>query len=213
MISEKALARASGALWHLGLALWLLAPMVLRADDLPPKPPEYFNDYAHVVDPGTVASLNGQLENFERQTSNQIVVAVYPKKQSDDELADYCYRIFQAWGVGQKKLDNGAVLFVFVQDRKSRIQTGYGLEGSLPDITCKRILDDEMAPHFKQGDYAGGFQAAINAMIAATKGEYKGTGRTVSTGRTSKRRTSARSSPCSFSFSLYSLAPFAGEVA
>ena len=57
-----------------------------------------------------------------------------------------------------------------------RIQTGYGLEGALPDITCERILDDVMAPYFKRGDYAGGLRAGVNAMIAATKGEYKGTG-------------------------------------
>jgi uncharacterized protein len=171
--------RAGRASTLLALALCLLFPAALRANDIPPKPSQYFNDYAHVVDAGTAQELNNQLEDFERQTSNQIIVAVYPKMQTDDALDDYCYRVAQAWGVGQKKLSNGAVLFVFVQDHKSNIQTGYGLEGALPDITCVRILDDEMAPHFKQGDYAGGFRAAINAMIAATKGEYKGTGRTV----------------------------------
>ncbi len=154
----------------------------LRANDVPPRPTQYFNDAAHVVDAGTAAEFNAQLAEFERQTSNQIVVAVYPKMQTDDALDDYCYRIFQAWGVGQKKLNNGAVLFVFVQDHKMRIQTGYGLEGALPDVTCVRILDDQMAPYFKRGDYSGGLRAGINAMIAAAKGEYKGTGRTVEEG-------------------------------
>ena len=161
------------------LAICLLMPAALRADDLPPRPSEYFHDEAHVVDAGTAQTFNNQLADFERQTSNQIVVAVYPKLNTSDALDDYCYRAFQAWKVGQAKLNNGAVLFVFVQDHKMRIQTGYGLEGALPDITCVRILDDEMAPYFKRGDYAGGLRAGINAMIAATKGEYKGTGRTV----------------------------------
>jgi uncharacterized protein len=160
------------------LALCLLMPPALRADDIPPRPAQYFTDEAHVVDAATAAAFNTQLAGFERQTSNQILVAVYPSLQSDDALDDYCYRVAQAWGVGQKSLNNGAVLFVFVQDHKMRIETGYGLEGALPDITCVRILDDEMAPYFKQGDYATGLQAGINAIIAAAKGEYKGTGET-----------------------------------
>jgi uncharacterized protein len=161
------------------LALCLLMPALGRAGDIPPIPTQYFNDYAHVVDESTAQQFNQQLEDFERQTSNQILVVVYPKLQTDDALDDYCYRIFQAWGVGQKKLSNGAILFVFVQDHKMRIQTGYGLEGALPDVTCVRILDDEMAPFFKQGDYENGLRAGINAIIAAAKGEYKGTGQTV----------------------------------
>jgi uncharacterized protein len=161
------------------LALCLVAPARLRADDVPAKPAQYFNDYAHVVDAGAAEQLNQQLADFERQTSNQIVVAIYPKLQTDDSLDDYCYRIFQAWGIGQKQKNNGAALFVFVQDHKMRIQTGYGLEGALPDIACQSIMHDQMAPFFKRGDYTGGMRAAVNSMIAATKGEYKGAGRTV----------------------------------
>lgn len=180
MLSGNVLASVAGrACILLTLALCLLMPARSQADDIPAKPAKYFNDYANVVDAGTADALNRKLEDFERQTSNQIVVAIYPKLQTDDSLDDYCYRTFQAWGVGQKKLNNGAVLFLFVQDHKMRIQTGYGLEGALPDITCERIMDDEMAPHFKQGDYAGGLRVGIDSMIAATKGEYKGTGRTV----------------------------------
>jgi uncharacterized protein len=171
-------ARMRRALWLALLAACVLGPGALRADDIPPRPPTYFYDADGVVDAATADELNNELANFERQTSNQIVVAVYPKLNTDDSLDDYCYRVFQAWGVGQKKLNNGAVLFVFVQDHKMRIQTGYGLEGALPDVTCVRILDDTMAPYFKRGDYAGGLRAGIDAMIAATKGEYKGTGRT-----------------------------------
>ena len=146
---------------------------------MPPSPANYFNDYANVTSPATAAQLNRTLEDFEKQTSSQIVVAVYPKMETDSSIEDYTQRIFRTWGVGQRDKNNGAVLFVFVQDHKMRIHTGYGLEGALPDALCKRILDDEIAPYFKRGDYNGGLTAGVTAMIAATKGEYKGTGRTV----------------------------------
>jgi uncharacterized protein len=149
-----------------------------RAGDVPAKPDRYFNDYANVVSASAGEGFNTELEDFERQTSNQILVVVYPKLQTDDSLDDFCYRTFQAWHVGQKKRDNGAVLFVFVDDHKMRIQTGYGLEGALPDVTCARIMDDEIGPYFKLGDYETGLRAGITAMLAATRGEYAGTGET-----------------------------------
>lgn len=182
MLSADAITDRIGRPWFFAalISLALLIPASIRAaSDIPQVPAQYFNDYAGVVDASTAQQLNRQLEDFERQTSNQIVAVIYPKMQTDDALDDYTYRIYQAWGVGQKKLSNGAVLFVFVQDHKMRIETGYGLEGALPDVTCVRILDDEMAPYFKRGDYSGGMRAGVAAMIAAAKGEYKGTGRTV----------------------------------
>jgi uncharacterized protein len=87
-------------------------------------------------------------------------------------------RVAQARGAGQKGKNNGAVLFVFVQDRQMFIQVGYGLEGVLPDGLCRLIVDRELKPRFRQGDYAGGLQAGVAAMIAATRGEYRGSGRT-----------------------------------
>ena len=157
----------------------LCLPAVARAQEvIPPAPPRYFNDYANVVDAGTGQALNDELADFERETSNQIVVAIYPKMQSDSDIADYTFRIADSWHVGQKGKDNGAVLFVFIQDRKLFIQVNYGLEGALPDATCKEIIDQEITPYFKTGDYTGGLRAGINAILAATKGEYKGNGST-----------------------------------
>ena len=148
------------------------------AEVIPPKPPKYFNDFAGVVPAAKAQQFNEQLAGFERATSSQIVVAVFPKLQTDSSLEDYANRVFRAWGVGQKGRNNGAVLFVFIGDRKMRIEVGYGLEGALPDAICKRIIADELVPRFRNRDYAGGLGAAINAMIAATRGEYKGTGKT-----------------------------------
>ena len=132
-----------------------------------------------MVSAGTAAQLNQTLENFERQTSEQIVVAVFPKMQSDSDVEDYTVRVFRSWGIGQKDKNNGAVLFVFVQDHKLFLQTGYGLEGVLPDALCKRIIDEQITPRFKAGDFDGGLTAGVQSILAATKGEYKGNGSTV----------------------------------
>jgi uncharacterized protein len=146
---------------------------------IPPAPENHFNDYAHVVSTATANKLNDELENFERETSNQIVVAVYPKMQSDSSIEDYTVRVAQKWGVGNKIKKNGAVLFVFVDDRKMFIQVGYGLEDTLTDATTKDIVEDRIKPRFKNNDYDGGLTAGVESMIAATRGEYKGTGATV----------------------------------
>ncbi|MBV9104889.1 MAG: TPM domain-containing protein [Verrucomicrobia bacterium] len=148
------------------------------AVEVPPEPAHYFNDYASLIDPRTAQQLDGRLQDFERQTSNQILVVIYPSLSANTAIEDFAQEAFRAWKPGQKGRDNGAILFVFVKDRKARIQTGYGLEGALPDAICKRIISDELAPRFRAGDFNGGITAAVNAMIAATQGEYKGTGRT-----------------------------------
>ena len=163
----------------LAAALWLALALPLRAaETIPPKPAGYFNDYANAVPKEKALALNEKLAQFERETSNQIVVAVFPKMESDSDVFDYTYRVKEQWGVGQKGTNNGAVLFVFVQDREMFIQVGYGLEGVLPDITARDITEHVIKPHFKTGDYAGGLEAGINAIIQATRGEYKGSGQT-----------------------------------
>jgi uncharacterized protein len=158
------------------------------AVDLPAKPTRYFNDYASLIDPRTAQELDRRLEDFERQTSNQILVVIYPSLPADAVIEDFAQDAFRAWKPGQQGRNNGAILFVFVKDRKMRIQTGYGLEGALPDAICKRIISDEIAPRFKAGDFDGGMAAAVNAMIAATRGEYKGTGQTVAQARAQARQ-------------------------
>jgi len=155
--------------------VWLTT---LVAETIPPAPARYFNDYAGVVSAAAATQLNQRLEQFERDSSCQILVAVYPKMQSDSSIEDYTVRVAQAWKVGQKEQNNGAVLFVFIQDRKMFLQTGYGLEGVLPDAICKRIIENEIKPGFKAGNFEAGLTAGVHAMLAAVKGEYKGTGQT-----------------------------------
>jgi uncharacterized protein len=150
-----------------------------------PSPSRYFNDYAKVASAATASQLNQALEEFERQSSDQIVVTIFPRMQSDSSIEDYTIRLFRSWAVGQKAKNNGAALFVFVQDHKMFLQVGYGLEGVLPDALCKRIIDEQISPRFKSGDYDGGLTAGVQSIIAAAKGEYKGTGATVADSQTS----------------------------
>jgi uncharacterized protein len=148
------------------------------AETLPPKPARYFNDYAQLVSPQLAGALNQRLEQFERETSNQLVVAIYPRMESASSVEDYSVRIAQSWSVGQKGRSNGAVLFFFMAEHQVYIQVGYGLEGALPDALCHTIIENEIKPRFRAGNFASGLDAATAAIIAATKGEYRGTGRT-----------------------------------
>ncbi|MBW0001100.1 MAG: TPM domain-containing protein [Verrucomicrobia bacterium] len=166
-------ARAATALWVLWLA-WAHA----FAAQIPPPPNHYLNDYAALVKPETAARLDQRLQAFERETSNQIVVAIFPNLPPDTDQFTFTTDVFRAWKPGQAGRDNGAILFVFVREHQIWIQTGRGLEGALPDAVCKRITADVIAPAFKTGQYDAGIEAGVNAMIAATRGEFRGTGRT-----------------------------------
>jgi len=156
------------------LAAALIAAVVSAPaeDALSPAPEHYFNDYAAVVPTDVAERLEAKLRAFDEQTSNQIVVAVFPELPSTS-LEDFTVRTAQSWQVGRKKLSNGVVLFVFIKDRKMRIEVGYGLEGALPDAVANQIIRDVMTPRFRQGDYGGGIDAAVDAIIAATRGEYQ----------------------------------------
>jgi uncharacterized protein len=175
-------------------ALFFLALVRLNAAEvIPPKPTGYFNDYAGVVSKDAAYRFNEQLAQFERETSDQVVVAIFPKMQSDSDIADYTQRVAQAWGVGQKERRNGVVLFVFVQDRKMFIQVGYGLEGALPDVTAFDITEYRIKPHFRTGDYDGGIAVGIDSILKAIRGQYKGTGKTAL-----EARNASKGAPFSF---------------
>ncbi|HKD19733.1 MAG TPA: TPM domain-containing protein, partial [Thermoanaerobaculia bacterium] len=183
MIGPRAAARAA-VFAALGVVVLAAPALGDRYDaQIPEKPQRYVTDRAGVFGPGQAEALNARLEQFERDTSNQLLVWVDRKIPEGFTLEDFTVRAAQKWGAGQKKEDNGAVLFVFTEDRRVRIEVGYGLEGSLPDAIANRIIQDEIVPQFRTGDYAGGITAGAAAMMAAVKGEYKGTGRTVDEGR------------------------------
>jgi uncharacterized protein len=142
------------------------------AESLPPAPKAHFNDYAGLVSADVARRLDAKLRDFDEKTSTQVVVAIFPELPSPS-LEDFTVRTAESWKAGNKEYDNGAVLFVFVKDHKLRIEVGYGLEGALPDALCRRILDDDVVPRFRAGDWAGGLEAGIDAIMAATRGEYQ----------------------------------------
>ena len=139
---------------------------------VPSKPGRRVNDYAKVFSSKEADKLERKLKQFEDATSNQVVVAVFPSLEGGN-LEDFSIRLAEQWKPGQKGRDNGVIILVFMRDRKIRIEVGYGLEGALPDAVCGSIISNEMRPRFKHNLIYGGINAAADAVIAATKGEYK----------------------------------------
>jgi uncharacterized protein len=146
---------------------------------LPPRPAQYATDRAQVFPPDQLAALNQKLADFERATSNQVIVYVDRSLPPGTSLEEMGATAIREWGVGQKGKSNGVVLFVFTTDRTLRLEVGYGLEGVLPDARARQITSDVVKPFLKRGDTAGGIEAGVEAVFAAVRGEgFQGTGRT-----------------------------------
>lgn len=189
----------------LAVALAAAAPArAAKEDTLPPRPARYVTDRAGALSGGRAEALNSRLEEFEKETSNQILVWVDRSVPENFTLEEFTVAAARKWAVGQKGRNNGAVLFVFVDERKMRIEVGYGLEGVLPDAVAHRIQEEEILPRFRSGDYPGGIEAGVAAMIAATKGEYRGTGSTVAS-RSRRRGSSVAGCISPFLFLLFFL--------
>jgi uncharacterized protein len=136
----------------------------LSALDVPPAPTQWFTDRAGIVGPTEGDLLNRKLADFEQQSGAQFIIYVFPSLEGES-LEDFTIRAVEKWKVGQKKYDNGLVLFVFAQDRKVRVEVGYGLEGSVTDAFSSRVIRNQIAPAFSQGQYAAGLNAAADAII------------------------------------------------
>lgn len=140
-----------------------------------PNPPRLVNDFAHVMTGDQIATLERKLVAYDDSTSVQIAVVTVPTI-GDDAIEDYALKILRDWGVGNKRTNNGVVILAAIKERKVYIATGYGMEGSIPDITARTIVDNEIIPNFKGGDadnYYRGFNSAADALIKAAAGEYK----------------------------------------
>jgi uncharacterized protein len=123
------------------------------------------NDYANALTPEGRTRLEGVLADGERATGAQVVVAIFPSLEGES-LEDFSIRLAEKWRVGEKALDDGAILLVFVAERKVRIEVGYGLEGAIPDIEASRIIRESIAPRFREGRYDAGLEAAARAIYA-----------------------------------------------
>jgi uncharacterized protein len=154
-----------------------LALSAAGAPVVPAAPKEFVTDRAGVLSPGTRASLESRLREFEGATSNQFLVWIDRRIPDGTTLEEFTVATARTWRAGDKARNNGLVLFVFPESRSARFEVGYGLEGSLPDALAGRILRDEAIPRFRTGDWDGGVRAAVDGAMAATKGEYVGTGR------------------------------------
>lgn len=137
-----------------------------------PSPPRLVNDYTHTLTSDQQAALEQKLVAYDDSTSNQVVVVILPTT-NDYDPADYATKLGRAWGVGNKRTNNGVVVLVAKNDHKIFIAPGYGLEGALPDITCKTIIDNEITPNFKQDDFYRGLDLGTTAIFKAAAGEYK----------------------------------------
>lgn len=144
------------------------------SQNFPAKPTTLVNDYTHTLSAADVAALEQKLVAFDDSTSIQISVVVIQTLDGYD-ISDYGYQLGRAWGIGGKEKNTGILLLTAIGDRKVTIQTGYGMEGALPDAIAKRIIENEIKPNYKNGDYAAGLNAGTDAIISYTKGEYKNT--------------------------------------
>ncbi len=151
--------------------LFFVGVMSVFSLDVPPLRGR-INDYANMISPQTKRVLNEKLKALEDSDSTQVVILTIPSLKGDN-LEEFSMRVVEKWKIGQKGLDNGVLLLVVKNDRKVRIEVGYGLEGRLTDLLAGRIVDYEIIPAFKRGDYDKGFINGVNAIIAAVKGEYK----------------------------------------
>jgi uncharacterized protein len=161
------LRRAAPAL----LLLVLLAVPGAAALRIPPPPDHRVNDYAGALTSAERDRLEQALIAREATSRNQVVVAIF-RSLEGESLEDYSIRLAQAWRIGQKGLDNGVIFLVFLDDRKMRIEVGYGLEGSLTDAVSSSILRDVVAPRFRAGQIADGIGAGLDAIDRAIAGTY-----------------------------------------
>jgi uncharacterized protein len=149
----------------LGLALWLAALPAFAADIQFPALTGRVVDDAQLLTPEQEQALTGKLATLEQQTGDQLVVVTVPSLQ-DQPIEDYGYQLGRTWGIGQKENNGGALLIVAPNERKVRIEVGYGMEGVLTDAYSSLIIRNDILPAFRQGDYAAGIIAGTDAVIA-----------------------------------------------
>jgi uncharacterized protein len=136
------------------------------------NPPKLVNDAAGILNPTQAASLEKKLVNIDNASSSQIAVVIIPSLNGYP-IEDYANKLFRDWGIGSKRKNNGILLLIAINDRKIRIEVGYGLEGAIPDIIAKRIIDNDITPNFKNREYYAGINKAIDDLFKAANGIYK----------------------------------------
>jgi uncharacterized protein len=158
----------------LALALLALAaPTLVAALTVPPPPSRRVNDFAGALTTADRDRLEAKLAAREAGSRNQVVVAIF-RSLEGESLEDFSIRLAERWKVGQKGLDNGVIFLIFLQDRKMRLEVGYGLEPTITDAVASSILSTVVAPRFREGRVADGIDAGLDAIDAAIRGEFRG---------------------------------------
>lgn len=137
-----------------------------------PSPARLVNDFTNTLTPEQREALENKLVAYDDSTSNQIAVIIIPTT-GDYNIEEVALQILRRWGVGNKVKNNGIVLLIAKDDHKIRIEVGYGLEGAIPDITAKSIIDNDLTPNFRAGNYYRGINVTTDDIIKAAAGEYK----------------------------------------
>jgi uncharacterized protein len=153
-------------------AVLALCAIAVRAEQLVPVPAltSPVTDLSGALTPEQVAALDSKLRSFEQAKGSQVAVLVVPTTRPE-EIEQYAIRVAEAWKLGRKGVDDGALLLVARDDRRVRIEVGYGLEGVLPDATANRIIDEVIVPRFRGGDYYGGIDAGVDRIMRVIEGE------------------------------------------
>lgn len=154
------------------LLLWCVTAVVAQQTELPEFHQRVI-DQTGTLSRDEVQTLESKLASFERETSNQVVVLMISSLQGES-IEDYSLRVAEKNKFGKKERNNGVLLIIAKDDRKLRIEVGYGLEGALTDALSSQIIRHEITPQFRSGDYYAGITAGVDGIISATKGEYKG---------------------------------------
>jgi uncharacterized protein len=152
------------------LALFLCWTQAAFADTEVPELKGRVVDLTNTLNASYIDTLNQRIHSFEQRKGSQIAILIVPTTQPET-IEQYSIRAAETWKIGRKKIDDGALLVIAKNDHKLRIEVGYGLEGALTDITSRRIIDEVIAPHFKEGDYAGGIGEGLTRMIGVIDGE------------------------------------------
>ena len=148
-----------------------LIPVALFAYTSPGQPTGFVNDFAHILKPNTVASLNAELIDFSQKSTNEISVVTITDL-GDETIETYATKLFEEWKIGKEKKDNGVLLLIAPNEREMRIEVGYGLEPVITDIESSHIINDVLKPAFQDGDYDGGIVAAVQRLELDAINEY-----------------------------------------
>lgn len=144
------------------------------AKEIPAKSSKLVNDYVGVLSSAQQQQLEQILVAYFDSTSTQIAVVIESSLEGDD-IFDYCQRLATSWGIGEKDKNNGLLLYIAYNDKRVRIHTGYGMEATITDALSKRIIDQTIAPNFRNGAYAQGIYEATITIMKAASGEYANT--------------------------------------